>query len=140
MERFLKPELSRPPDFALFWEKTWKSLMSVEPELHCGRLVQQLSLLNADQVFKRLRTMTDLHKHPKIDRGFEIPPSAIRISNRLLPKGFLPARRAPRRHAFGTRAVLMPLRAQASSKACGNCASGSSSVTISLTFTRPPSR
>jgi cephalosporin-C deacetylase len=33
MRRFLKPELSRPPDFALFWEKTWKSLMSTEPEL-----------------------------------------------------------------------------------------------------------
>ena len=34
MELFLKPELTRPPDFALFWEKTWKSLMSVESELH----------------------------------------------------------------------------------------------------------
>ena len=34
MERFLKPELSRPPDFALFWTKTWKSLISAEPELH----------------------------------------------------------------------------------------------------------
>jgi hypothetical protein len=34
MERFLKPELSRPPNFALFWAKTWKSLISVEPELH----------------------------------------------------------------------------------------------------------
>jgi cephalosporin-C deacetylase-like acetyl esterase len=32
MERFLKPELSRPPDFALFWAKTWETLMSIEPE------------------------------------------------------------------------------------------------------------
>jgi cephalosporin-C deacetylase len=35
MEHFLKPELSRPRDFALFWAKTWESLMSTDPEVRC---------------------------------------------------------------------------------------------------------
>lgn len=33
VERFLKPELSRPPDFASFWAQTWASLMGEAPEL-----------------------------------------------------------------------------------------------------------
>ena len=33
MERTLKPELSRPPDFASFWAQTWKSLMNEPPDL-----------------------------------------------------------------------------------------------------------
>jgi cephalosporin-C deacetylase len=56
MERFLKPELSRPPDFALFWAKTWKSLMSVEPDLHCeaaparGRIEHELLKLSFESL------------------------------------------------------------------------------------------
>jgi cephalosporin-C deacetylase-like acetyl esterase len=63
MERFLKPELSRPPDFALFWAKTWKSLMSVEPELHCeaasahGRIEHELLKLSFESLGRPRRRL-----------------------------------------------------------------------------------